>query len=558
MFTNMKLKQSLLITLCTIFFSGISIFSIAQKTKAIPPEKPKLVIGIVVDMMRYDYIYRYWDKLEKNGFKRFINEGAVCKDARQNYIYTQTGPGHATIFTGTTPSIHGIVTNEWYVPLKKQKVYCVEDSKVKAIGGSTDKGKVSPTNLLTTTIGDELRLSNQNKSKVVAIALKDRAAILPGGHNPNAAYWYDDASGNWMTSSYYMDTLPKWVSDFNNKKLADLYLDRLWTPILPIVDYTESLPDTNKYEKGFGNNQKCFPYDLSFISKDSKKNRNYSILKTTPFGNTYTHDFAIASVLGENLGKDNYPDFLSVSFSSTDYIGHNFGPLAVETQDTYLRLDKEIAHFIDFIESEIGKENVLIFLTADHGSSQHPQYLIDNRLPGGIFKQYYALSLLKSYLNAIYGEGDWVLTYLDEQIFLNHTLIEDSKLSLKDFQDKVASFLLQFNGVENAVTATTLQTNNFTKGMFMFMQNSYNQKRSGDVLLNLEPGWIQDLDYFIDHNTAYSYDTHVPLLWYGWKINRTTVLREVHLVDIVPTISNFLNIEYPSGCTGEPIDELYK
>jgi predicted AlkP superfamily pyrophosphatase or phosphodiesterase len=537
-----------------LFFINISN---AQKTKAIPPEKPKLVIGIVVDQMRYDYISRYWDKLEKNGFKRFVNEGAFCKNARQNYIYTQTGPGHATIYTGATPSVNGIVSNEWYVRLKKQKVYCVEDSRVKTVGSNSDKGKVSPANLLTTTIGDQLKLSNQNKSKVISISLKDRASILSGGHNPNAAYWYDDKSGNIITSTYYLDTLPKWVVDFNNKKLADFYLDRLWTPMLTIPEYKESLPDTNKYEKGFGNKQSCFPYDLAFLSKPAKKDRDYSFLKSCPFGNTYTHDFAIAALMGENLGKGNSTDFLAISFSPPDYIGHRFGPLSVEIEDTYLRLDKEIAHLIDFVETEIGKENVLIFLTADHGSSDNPQYLIDNKLPGGVFKQYYALSLLKSYLNAVYGEGEWVLTYLDQQIFLNHTLIEDSKISLSEIQNKVASFLLQFNGVENAVAANTLQTNNFTKGIFMYMQNSFNQKRSGDVLINLEPGWIQDSDYDIDHNTAYSYDTHVPLLWYGWKITRQTILREIHLVDIAPTISTMLNIEYPSGCTGEPINELF-
>jgi len=545
----------LLSVLCYLF--SIS-FSNAQKTKAIPPEKPKLVIGIVVDQMRYDYIARYWDKFEKNGFKRLINEGTFCKNARQNYIYTQTGPGHATIYTGATPSVNGIVSNEWYIRLKKQKIYCVEDSKVKTIGSNSDKGKMSPVNLLTTTISDELRLSNQNKSKVISISLKDRAAILPGGHNPNCSYWYDDVTGNFITSSYYTDSLPKWAVDFNNKKLSELYLDRLWTTLLPLSEYTESLPDTNKYEKGFGNNQKCFPYDLSFLSKPTKKERDYSILRSCPFGNTLTHDFAIAAVLGENLGKGKYTDFLSVSFSPTDYIGHRYGPLAVETEDAYLRLDKEIAHFIDFVETEIGKENVLIFLTADHGSSENPQYLIDNKLPGGVFKQYYALSLLKSYLNAVYGEGEWVLSFMNEQIFLNQSLIEDSKISLPEIQNKVANFMLQFNGVENAVTATTLQSNNFTKGIFMFMQNSFNQKRSGDVLINLEPGWIQDFDYDIDHNTAYSYDTHVPLVWYGWKITHQTILREIHLTDIAPTISNILNIEYPSGCTGEPIDELFK
>jgi len=543
-----------------LFVTGFLFYSpllFSQHTKGIPPEKPKLVVGIVVDQMRYDYLSRYWDKFDKNGFKKLINEGTFCKNAKQNYIYTQTGPGHATIFTGATPSVNGIVSNEWYIRLKKQKVYCVEDFKVKTIGSNSDKGKVSPVNLLTTTIGDELKLSNKNSSKVIAISLKDRAAILPSGHNSNAAYWYDDVSGNFITSSYYMDSLPKWVLDFNNKKLCDLYLDRLWSTLSPIADYTESLPDTNKYEKGFSKEQKCFPYDLAFLSKPNKKDRDYSIMRSCPFGNTLTQDFAIAAIVNENLGKGKSTDFLSVSFSPTDYIGHRFGPLSVEIEDTYLRLDKEIAHFIEFLENEIGKENILIFLTADHGSSENPNYLIDNKLPGGVFKQYYALSLLKSYLNAIYGEGDWVLSYLDQQIYLNHTLIEDSKISLPDIQNKIADFMLQFNGVENVVTATNLQNNNFTKGIFMYMQNSFNQKRSGDILINLEPGWIQDSDYDIDHNTAYIYDTHVPLIFYGWKITHETILREVHLTDIAPTISNILNIEYPSGCNGEPINEIF-
>lgn len=530
----------------------------SQKSGNIPPEKPKLVVAIVVDQMRYDYLYRYWEKYDRNGFKRLVNEGAVCKNAHQNYIFTQTGPGHATIFTGSTPSVHGIVSNEWYIPFKKQKVFCVSDTKVKGVGGAPDNNKYSPVNLLTTTIGDELKLSNRNKSKVISISLKERAAILSGGHNPNGAYWYDDASGFWVTSSWYTDTLPKWVTEFNDKKLADLYLDRLWATLLPAAEYTESMADINSYEKGFGPGQNCFPYDLSFISKNSKKVRDYKVLKNTPFGNTYTFDFAIAAIMNENLGKNSQTDFLAVSLSATDYIGHNFSPMSVEIEDTYLRLDKEIAHFIDFIEIEIGKENALIVLTSDHGSSQHPQYLTDNKYPGGVFKQFYALSLLKTYLNAVYGEGDWVLSYLNQQIYLNHGLIENSKLSLREMQEKVAGFMLQFSGVENAVTSTTLQTNNFTKGIFMYMQNSFNQKRSGDVLINLEPGWIQDYDYFIDHNTAYTYDTHVPLVWYGWKINRTNILRRVNLVDIVPTISGFLNIEYPGGCNGEPIYEIIK
>lgn len=545
----MKWIISLLLLVLTF-----SLFS--QKSKNIPPEKPKLIVGIVVDQMRYDYLSRFYDKFEQNGFKRLMNEGTFCKYAFLNYIFTQTGPGHATIFTGTTPSNHGIVSNEWYIPLKKQKIYCVEDPKQTTIGSSSKNGKASPLYLITPTFGDQLRLHYLQKSKVISVSLKDRAAILPGGKNPNAAFWYDDETGNFITSSYYMKTLPTWVEEFNKKKLADLYLNRLWSPLLSINEYTESLRDSNKYELGFGKNQMVFPYDLTFISKKDKNDKDYGILKSTPFGNTIIHDFAIATIINEDLGKDNIPDFLTVSFSATDYIGHLFGPRSIELEDTYLRLDKEIAHLLDFIETEIGKENVLIFLTADHGVADNPQYLNDIRMNGGQFKQYYALSLLKTYLNATYGEAEWVLGYSDQQIYLNRNLIEDAKLSLKEVQEKVASFMVQFNGVSNAVTAYSLQTQNFTDGILKAMQNSYNPKRSGDVLIALEPGWVEESPYYFDHNSSYSYDTHVPLFWYGWKIPRLTINRKVHIIDIVPTLSTLLQIEIPMGATGVPIIEL--
>lgn len=541
---------------CLLIVVFISVSTFAQKQKGIPPEKPKLIVAIVVDQMRYDYITRFYEKFEANGFKRFINEGTQCKSTYLNYIYTQTGPGHATIFTGTTPSIHGIVSNSWYNPLKKQKIYCVEDNKQRAVGSTTNKGNISPQYLMTNTVGDQLRLHYKNKSKVVAVSIKDRAAILPGGKNPTAAYWFDETTGNFITSTYYMNELPQWVIDFNNKKLADLYISRLWTPVLSMSEYTESLTDSNKYEKGFGKNQFVFPYDLAYLAKKDKKNVDYSVLKYTPFANTLLHDFAIAAIINEELGKDNIPDFLSISFSATDYIGHVFGPRSVELEDTYIRLDKEIAHLIDFIENELGKENVLIFLTADHGVSDSPDYLNDNKINGGVFKQYLALSLLRTYLNATYGEGEWVLGYSDLQIFLNRNLIEDAKLSLKEVQDKVATFMLQFNGVANASTAYSLQTQNYTSGTLYYMQNSFNPKRSGDVLIALEPGWIEDSDYSYDHNSCYTYDTHVPLLWYGWKIPRLNISRKINITDIVPTLCMFLQVETPMGCTGEPIFEL--
>ncbi|NOZ47622.1 MAG: alkaline phosphatase family protein [Chlorobi bacterium] len=542
------------IKLFIFLFLITSTYVSAQKRKAIPPEKPKLVIGIVVDQMRLDYIYRFWDKFGDNGFKRLINKGTICTNANYDYLYTQTGVGHATISTGTNPQFHGIISNNWYVALKKQSTYCVKDDHAHTVGGKSEEGNRSPRLLLTTNIGDELKLSNFQKSKVIGISLKDRASILLAGHVANAAYWMEDKTGNWITSSFYMDSLPEWVRKFNDKKLQELYLNRKWNTLLPIEQYYESLEDENPYEEGLLG-QTSFPYDLTKLYKSYK---SYSLLKSTPFGNTITKDFAIDAIVNENLGQDEYTDILMVSFSSTDYIGHQFGPSSVEVEDTYLRLDKELAHFIDFINENIGKENTLVFLTADHGAINVPKYLTDAGIPSGYFNYRKALSLLSSYLNALYGNGEWILNYTSGQLYLNHILIEDSKLSLSDVQEKAADFLIQFTGVANAMTASNLEKGNFTSGIFARMQKNYNQKRSGDVLINLEPGWIESTIAATNHNSGYQYDAHVPLIWYGWKVKRGTVNRKVSITDIAPTIATFLKISFPSGSTGSIIEELTK
>lgn len=539
-----------------LFVLMITGFLFSQGTKKIPGDKPKLVVAIIVDQMRYDYIHRYWDKYTASGFKRLINEGTFCKNTNLNYLFTQTGVGHASIFTGTYPSIHGIVSNDWFVRLSGKRVYCASDENVNTVGGSMNNGKYSPKNLFVTTIGDEMRLANNKKSKVISISLKDRSAVLSGGHLANAAYWFDSYTGNWITSSYYMDTLPQWVNDFNSKKYADIYLEKEWNTLLPMYKYTESSPDSVPWETGFWNRKVTFPYNLLEISKKGKNEKDYSILKSVPFGNTYTKDFALEAILREDLGRDNFTDLLIVSFSATDYIGHDYGPMSVEIEDTYLRIDQELSHLLDFLDLELGKENVLLFLTADHGVMQAPDYLKSQKIPSGQFKGYYSLALLKSYLNAIYGEAEWVKEYVEQQIYLNHTLIEDSKLSLEDIQNTTARFMIQFAGVANAITSTTLQTTYYSDGVFEKMQNSFNQKRSGDVIINMEPGWMESGIYTTTHNSGYTYDTHVPLIWYGWKINRATITEPVNINDIVPTIATFLNIEFPNGTVGKPISKL--
>lgn len=540
-----------------LFFSLflLGTLSFSQDNSRIPPEKPKLIIGIVIDQMRYDYIYRYWDKFEEGGFKRLINEGTYCKNANLNYLFTQSAPGYATIATGTNPAGHGIVSSYWYLRLKDEMMYCAFDPDVIPTGGSYEAGQNSPKNLLPTTLGDELRLSNNFKSKVFGIGLKDYTAIFSAGHAANAAFWYDDKTGTWMTSTFYLDSLPDWLEHFNEKQLPDLYLDRVWNTLLPVEEYTESLHDTSNYELGF-NGQTYFPYDLSKISRIDRKRKDYSILRFTPFGNTFAKDLALATIIEEQLGVDEYPDLLTLAFSATESIGLRFGPNSVEMEDAFIRLDRDIAHLLQFIDENIGKKNVLIYMTSNHGVSIVPKYLKDKKIPAGYFNHNQAIPLLRSYLNLIYDKGHWVKSYKQQQIFLNQTLIEDSRISLEEIQTRIAQFMIQFTGVANAMTASTLQTNNFTHGIFQKMQNGFNQKRSGDIILNLEPGWIEKDGNITNHNSAYTYDTHVPLIWFGWRINRSSISRPVDLIDIAPTVTHLLNIMAPNACTGKPILEL--
>ncbi len=528
-----------------------------QEGTKIPSEKPRLVIGIVISQMRHDYIYRYWDKFEKNGLKQLITRGTLCKNTSFNYLLSQEGVGHSTIATGTVPASHGIVSKEWYLNLQDKIIRNIDDEKQKTVGGSYEAGKFSPVHLMSTTYSDELRLSNNFKSRVFSISLEAAPAIFSGGHTANGAYWFDKESGNWISSTYYIDSLPAWVNDFNNKRLADTYMEREWNTLLPVDQYTESLPDNNKYETGI---EGCitFPYSLSGLNRKKKRKTDYSILASTPFGNTLTKDFAISTIVNEELGKDEYTDVITVAFTATENIGNLFGPNSVEIEDALLRLDNELAHFLSFIDEYIGKENTLIYLTSDHGVAQIPTYLSDFKIPSGYFNQNGAISLLKSALNNVYGKGDWVKAYHSQQIYLNRTLIEDAGISLAEFQNYTAQFILQFTGVANTITSTTLQTTNFTSGIFEKIQNGFNQKRSGDVIINLKAGWVEKDSGSTNHNSSYAYDSRIPLIWYGWKTGRSTILRPVDITDIAPTISTFLDIAYPNACSGIPVLELIK
>src|SRR6478672_1251909 len=351
------------------------IVMISFTTQAQTLSRPKLVVGLVVDQMRWDYLYRFYNRYNTGGFKRLLSEGFSCENTFIPYLPTHTAPGHSCIYTGSVPAFHGIMGNSWYDKAQKKVVYCTDDTSVHTIGSNSTAGEMSPSNMWANTVTDQLRLATNFKSKTIAIALKDRASILPGGHLSNASYWFDNASGGWISSSYYMKDLPTWVKAFNAKKTPDVYLKQNWNTLYPIASYDQSTTDSNRYENKLGTEDITFPHNTATIVAN-----RYESFRTTPFGNTYTLDMAREAIKAEQLGKRGVTDFLALSLSSTDYIGHSFGPNSIEVEDTYLRLDKDLSACFQYLDATFGKGQYLLFLTADHGVAHNPSFLRDNKV----------------------------------------------------------------------------------------------------------------------------------------------------------------------------------
>jgi len=540
-----------ILTLVVSLFISFSIFAQAKNSK------PKVVVGIVIDQMRYDYLARFYNKYSDNGFKKLMNQGYNCKNANFNYAPTYTGPGHASIYTGTTPMFHGIVANNWYVREAENTTYCAFDSTVATVGSSTKKvGQMSPKNLISSTIGDELRLFSNMKSRVFSVSLKDRAAILPGGHLSNGSYWFDSKTGNFVTSTYYTNELPKWVVDFNAQHLADKYLSKPWNTLLPIEQYTESAADDNPYEGLFkGETKPVFPHNLPAMYSKT----DFEVIKSTPFGNSLTKDLALAAIKGEKIGKNGYTDFLAISFSATDYIGHKMGPQSIELEDTYIRLDRDIAELVSALEAEYGKDGFVMFLTADHAAAYVPQLEMDLKMNAGYFSDKKYEESLNSFIKAKYNTEGLVSAIMNNQIYLNHKLIQEKDIDLEDLQEEIVSFTLKFDGVANAYTTEQLNGPALNNKSAVLIQNGFYIKRSGDIAILLEPQWLDDYSHTgTSHGSTYSYDTHVPLLWYGWNIKPGFTNAYIEITDIAPTISAFLNIMAPNACSGKPILNLTK
>lgn len=522
----------------------------ASSSTEIP--RPKLVVGMVVDQMRWDYLYRYYARYGSGGFKRLLNEGFSAENTIIPYTPTLTACGHASIYTGSVPAINGIIGNNWFDPQIGRDVYCVEDKNVRTAGNNSPEGLMSPKNLLVTTMTDELRLATNFRSKVISISIKDRGAILPGGHTSNGSYWYDDMSGTFISSSHYMNDLPEWVKQFNAQKWPDQFFAQDWNTLYPIATYINSTADAKPYERLFkGETSSTFPHLFKqYVGK------NYSMMASMPFGNTLTLEFAKKAIVSEKLGQMGNTDFLAISLSSTDYVGHQFGPNSIEAEDTYLRLDKDLETFFAYLDQTIGKGNYTLFLTADHGATHTPAFSKENKMPGDGLTTKKFKTDLDSLIFAKFKVKKAIFTFINNQIVFDREVINDSKADFTQIKKLCIDYLIQQDGILNAVDIQNLNNASLTEEIKMKLMNGHNARRSGDIYYILNPGWYPTIGPGTGHGAWNPYDSHIPAVFMGWGIKHGKTNKKYYMTDIAPTICALLHIQEPSGSVGKVITEI--
>ena len=502
------MKRLIIIFSCTL---ACTMSSIAQ---AFFGEKPKLVVGIVVDQMRWDYLDRYYDQFTNDGFRRLINEGYSCNNCLINYLPTVTAIGHTSVYTGSTPALHGICGNSFYIDGKK--AYCTQDDSVQTVGSNSKAGQMSPRNLLATTIGDQIRLHTDFQSKVIGISYKDRAAILPAGHAANAAYWLDAQNGCFVSSTYYMTDLPEWAKQQN-----------------------------------------------ALLAKNKEMKKVGSKIGFYPLCGTITTDMAIAAMKGEQMGWGNTTDMLCVSYSQTDVIGHEWGTRGEHTDGAYLQLDKDIARLLKALDEQVGKGNYLVFLTADHAAAHNWKFMQEHKLHGGPWPDEQGKKDIEAAVSTHFKNGSPVVNAIyDYRVFLNHQSIKEQKLDLQEVKQVIIDHLLSSPNINFAADFKQLMTTSLPPFLRDRMLNGYHPRRSGDIIFVVEPGYYDYGSWSSPVGTTHGewnpYDSHIPLLFMGWKVPHGATSREVHITDIAPTICQMLHIQQPNACIGEAITEITK
>jgi hypothetical protein len=539
--------------MCQRLLLFISIVISSCQINAQNTEQPKLVIGIVVDQMRWDYLYRYQEKYSANGLNRLLDKGYVCQNTQIPYVPTYTAPGHTCIYTGSVPAITGIVANNWYDKKIDKVIYCTDDNSVKTVGDSTLAGVMSPKNLLVTTITDELRLASNFQSKTIGIAIKDRGAILPAGHAANGAYWFSGASGKWITSTYYRNDLPTWVQNENKKVEQDKMMQKSWQTIMAIEKYHESTEDKVSWETPYkGEAEPVFTHQL-----EAELMKSPDLLRALPYGNTMTLEMAKAAITGEGLGADNITDFLTVSLSSTDYIGHQFGTNSVEIEDTYLRLDKDLANFFAYLDATVGKGKYVLFITADHGAAHNASFLQTHHIPSGNEISDSISKKINEFVAQKFGDKELIAGIINQQIYFDEKLLNDDIAKTNLLSQSLIQYIKTIPGVADVIELKNISTSTLVSDYKTDLTNGYNAQRSGNLYIVLQPGWMDDFTKGTTHGSFYRYDTHIPLIWYGAGVKQGVDYSQIYMTDISATIASMLHIQEPNGCIGKPIIGLF-
>ena len=476
-------------------------------------ERPRLVVGIVVDQMRWDYLSRYYDRFEADGgFRRLIDQGFSCDNCLINYVPTVTAIGHTSAYTGASPAFHGICGNNFYID--GHKVYCCADTTVQPVGSNSPKGQMSPRNMVATTIGDQLRLHTDFLSRVIGVSYKDRAAILPAGHSANGAYWLDLKNMRFITSTYYMDALPQWAQDYNRQ-----------------------------------------------LARNKEAQRAGKDIGLYALCGTVTTDMAIAALQGERLGLGDQTDMLCVSYSQTDVIGHRYGTRGEHTDEAYLQLDRDLGRLFSALDQQVGRGNYLAFLTADHGAAHNWRFMQDHKLAAGPWSSSDMCERIEAAVARELGATKKVVAdVLDYRIYLDHQSIREQGLDEEKVLDVVVRTAQQEKNAVFAEAYCRLGSANMPSLLRDRALMGYFPGRSGDIIFFPKPGYYEYGSWSSPTGTTHGewnpYDAHIPCLFYGWNIPHGATSREVHITDIAPTVCQLLHIQQPDACVGETITEI--
>ena len=561
----MNLRKNIVIIL-----AALTVLALAAPASA----APRLVLQITVDALRGDLPARYYDRLGENGFRYLWEKGTVYGDAHHAHANTETIVGHTTLATGAHPSVHGMIGNVWFDRTQGRTRYNIEDDRYRLLtaGAGVDKDAEidstqkaaksdgrSPAAIMVTTFGDELAIHTAGRAKVFAVSIKDRGAVSMAGH-AGKAFWFSKATGDFVTSNYYYDAYPGWVNAWNARKPAASYAGKSWKLLHDQGTYLFGAADDRPWETDLAGFGRTFPHPFG----EAGGKYFTTFLTLSPAGDELTLAFAKDLIANEQLGADDVPDFLGVSFSSTDYVGHIFGPSSLETEDNILRLDRSLADLFAFVDKQVGLENTLIVLSADHGGPEVPGYLAEFGIRAGYvtpenWDKQPALAALKKKFGI---DRELIAGYNHPYVYLDHEVILKHELDLRQVEKAVAEELLKFEGIATAVASSALREGNLPDTpLNQAILNNFNQNRSGDIYVVFEPHWfINDFDGLsvaATHGSPWRYDTFVPIAFAGMRVPAQHVLRRVLTVDIAPTLAAFLGTKPPSGSAGAPLVEVF-